>query len=118
MNRSRQVAALKPWYSCDDAIRLQSASEPWIEGNVTAHHIMLKTLQQARMEGIWKPCLSYTYRWGDQLWTTDRGSRRNLGITIDVGIFRLSADKNSPRRQRLGLQGTRLCKIISEPTRA
>ena len=55
MNEGRQVITLKLWYSCNDAIRLQSPPDPWIQGNVTAHHIMLKTLQQARMEGIWKP---------------------------------------------------------------
>lgn len=74
----------------DEVIRLDPISDPWYSKGITAYLVMLKTLQQARMEGIWKPAMSYLYKWGDTVYMTDRGSRTNMGHALDVGVLALA----------------------------
>jgi hypothetical protein len=83
-----------------EAIQLDPISERYRK-QTTEYHVMLKTLQQARFEGIWKPCLRYLYRWGDKVFVTDRGSESNMGLALDVGVFNISPRHRNPLgRQR------------------
>jgi hypothetical protein len=99
--------ALMPWVldaMGDDAereaIKLDPISDPYRK-EITTYHVMLKTLQQARKEGIWKPCLRYLYRWGEKVYVTDRASEVNMGLALDVGVFTISPkNKMSLGRQR------------------
>ena len=36
-------------------------TDKWSRKRRTPHHVMNKTLQQARMDGIWEPALVHTY---------------------------------------------------------
>src|SRR6202023_4414742 len=75
VNKKGKVFRLTPWAL--DALRdtedtaimeLDVISDPWVKYDTTGYTVMLKTLQQARAEGIWKPCLEYLYRWGKRLY--------------------------------------------------
>ena len=90
----------------DEVIRLDPISDPWYSKGITAYLVMLKTLQQARMEGIWKPALSYVYKWGDTVYMTDRGSRTNMSHALDVGVFTLAEFQDRQlKRKRYILDG-------------
>lgn len=89
-----------------DAFALNVISEPWVKQDNTGYTVMLKTLQQARMEGIWKPCLEYLYRWGSRLYCTDRGSETDMALPLDVGVFNISSQTQKPLgRQRYSYNG-------------
>jgi hypothetical protein len=114
VNENGQIFKLSPM-AIDarnkDAFELDVISEPWVKSDDTGYTVMLKTLQQARLEGIWKPCLEYLYRWGNRLYCTDRGSETDMGIPLDVGVFTISSQtQRSLGRQRYG--GTELMLII------
>jgi hypothetical protein len=88
-----------------EAIKLDPISDRYHK-QTTEYHVMLKTLQQARFEGIWKPCLRYLYRWGDKVFVTDRGSESNMGLALDVGVFNISPRHRNPLgRQRYTIFG-------------
>lgn len=80
---------------------------------ITPYHVMLKTLQQARFEGIWQPCTAYAYRWGEKIYVTDRASRDDLGLVLDLGVVNISP-QNSHRftRERCVPSIRSLCKTI------
>lgn len=73
-----------------EAIPLEPVSNAVYQKKITPYHVMLKTLQQARFEGIWQPCTAYAYRWGDKIYITDRASQDDLGLVFDVGLFNIS----------------------------
>jgi hypothetical protein len=77
-----------------EAIRLDPISNAIYRRKITPYHVMLKTLQQARFEGIWQPCTTYAYRWGDKIYITDRASQDDLGLVFDVGVFNISPQNN------------------------
>jgi hypothetical protein len=82
-------------------IQLDPISEIWKFKEITAYHVLLKTLQQARLEGIWKPAFSYLYRWGDRICWTDRGERNRMFNIFDVGICVVDSQQEMPlNRQR------------------
>lgn len=83
-----------------DTFELNVITDPWVQHDNTGYTVMLKTLQQARMEGIWKPCLEYLYRWGKRLYCTDRGSETDMALPLDVGVF----DVSSQTQKSLGRQ--------------
>ena len=66
-------------------IELDRISEKHYGKEVTPYLVMLKTLQQARMEGIWEPCFAYVYKWGDTTFATPCAGRTTLRSTLDVG---------------------------------
>jgi hypothetical protein len=81
-------------------MKLDVISDPWVKYDSTGYTVMLKTLQQARAEGIWKPCLEYLYRWGKRLYCTDRGSETDMGVALDVGVFTISSKTQESFRQQ------------------
>ena len=84
-----------------EIMKLDVISDPWVKYDNTGYTVMLKTLQQARAEGVWKPCLEYLYKWGKRLYCTDRGSETDMGVALDVGVFTISSKtQESFRRQR------------------
>lgn len=94
------------------SINLDPISDSWSR-DTSAYHVMLKTLQQARMEGIWIPALEYFYKWGDEIFRTERGSRRAMGHISDIGIFTLSPHLAKSNRQRY-IPSQLLMKTLSE----
>jgi hypothetical protein len=98
-----------------EAIPLDPISNAIYRTKITPYHVMLKTLQQARIEGIWQPCTIYAYKWDDKLYITDRASRDDLGLVLDVGIFTISQKNNFPfTRKRCAPSVHYLCKTISK----
>ena len=71
-------------------IELDRISEKHYEKEVTQYLVMLKTLQQARMERIWEPCFAYVYKWGDTTFATPCAGRTALRGTLDIGVMTVS----------------------------
>jgi hypothetical protein len=75
-----------------ERIPLAMIAERWPRDHRTVYLVMLKTLQQARKEGIWCPSVGYEYNWGGKVWRTDRGSKWDLRYVLDVGVLSLSTE--------------------------
>jgi hypothetical protein len=87
-----------------DAITLTAISESWrMREEVTEFQVMLKSLQQARMQGVWEPCLKYLYKWGDSYVAVARGSDTNMYNTLDVGAYTFSGQSSFNREMCLPL---------------
>jgi hypothetical protein len=71
----------------DTDIELTPLTEKWNRNEITDYIIMLKTLQQARMEGIWKPCLQYRIKWNGESYVIHRSSKENMNGPLDVGVL-------------------------------
>jgi len=70
-----------------DACELEWLTDRYRHRPVTAYHVMLKTLQQARMEGIWRPATDYEVKWGNTFYLSTGGGTSNLLDPTDVGVF-------------------------------
>jgi hypothetical protein len=77
-----------------EQVELDRISEKCYGKEVTHYRVMLKTLQQARMEGIWEPCFAYAYKWGDTTFATLCAGRTMLRSTLDVGLMTLSPNNS------------------------
>jgi len=67
----------------------------------TARYVMMKTLQQARTEGIWIPATIWDIRWGDELRWRPMAIKGDLCGILDVGICTLSEGQGKKlNRQR------------------
>jgi len=71
-------------------IELERISGKFYGKEVTQYLVMLKTLQQARMERIWEPCFAYVYKWSDTTFATPCAGRTTLRSTLDVGVMTVS----------------------------
>jgi hypothetical protein len=73
-----------------DACELEWLTDRYRQRPVTAYHVMLKTLQQARMEGIWRPAMDYEVKWGNTFYLSTGGGISSLLDPTDVGVFSAS----------------------------
>ena len=71
-------------------IALDRISEKYNQKENTQYLVMLKTLQQARMAGIWQPCFAYAYKWGDTTFATPCAERTMMRSTLDIGAMTVS----------------------------
>ena len=81
------------------AIQLDPISDKNSWDTRTEYFIMLKTLQQARMEKIWQPYGAYLYKWADQLYAEPVTYKRRLRSSLDVGIMKVPR-KNTVKNDR------------------
>jgi hypothetical protein len=65
---------LTPQFLDDESIKetiiLEPQCHPYFRERKTSYLVMLKTLQQARYQGIWKPCSKLLYKWEGKMWET------------------------------------------------
>lgn len=74
---------------------------------------MMKTLQQARMEGIWISHDHYVYIMHGKLWKSVRGFRNNMSRILDVGVCALAPTQSAPNREMYCLFLKGLMKSLS-----
>jgi hypothetical protein len=79
----------RPEFKCSrDVVLLKRISDRWRSTNqVTEYEVLLKTLQQARIQQIWQPCYRYSYHWDGGPHVQELCNPRILGWTLDVGLF-------------------------------
>ena len=73
--------------SIKEAIPFEPLCHPYYKADRTPYLVMLKTLQQARYEGIWKPCTRLFYKWEGKIWEGEYPSHL---AKWDFGVCRLS----------------------------
>jgi len=74
---------------------------------ITPFHVLLKTLQQARVEGIWVPANYSWYKWNRRFECMQAVTRGSAGRLFDVGAFTLAEETmgdNGVKRETLNLQ--------------
>src|SRR5262245_35743372 len=88
--------------NAEKCFELTPASDSWKMGAITEFHVMLKTLQQARVQGIWEPCLAYYYKWGNEVYISPRGSPIDMRWALDVGVYTIAEDQRPARKEWYG----------------
>jgi hypothetical protein len=86
-----------------ERIPLDVVSNKWTKDVRDEYLVMLKTLQQARMEGIWFPAQEgYEYKWADKVFPAAKAVSWDLRLLLDIGVFKV-APQSTPhvRKTRL-----------------
>lgn len=93
-----------PLDEIQEGVPLEMISNRWTKRQSTEYLVMLKTLQQARMEGIWIPSVKYFYNWNGRITCALRGTPGDLGNILDIGFLSAARPqhKSPPTQTRYG----------------
>ena len=80
-----------------ERIPLDLVSNKWTKDLRDEYLVMLKTLQQARTEGIWIPSQGgYEYKWGDEVFSAAKAVSWDLRLLLDIGVFKVAPQSTPP----------------------
>lgn len=90
------------FHEARERIHLDLVSNKWTSER-DEYSVMMKTLQQARKQGIWVPQQGgYEYKWGDKVYSAAKAMTWDLRLLLDIGVLHLSPQSSgSAGRTRL-----------------
>jgi hypothetical protein len=97
--------------SCLPDYEFTPATEKWSRER-THYQVMLKTLQQARVERVWQPALDYTYNWAGQMYLCSRSSKKSMIGPLDVGVLQTNSNAGTNFRSRRLYPSTKVRDVV------